>query len=124
MQIAFFGTKPYDRLWFEPLSREYGCTIHFIESGLSDDTVILAEGSNAVCIFVNDYVTEKIAERLSGMGIKLILLRCAGGPRRYQSSRNDGSQGSQLFPRCRCRIFNGCHTYSQQKAASCLQQDP
>ena len=78
MQIAFFGTKPYDRLWFEPLSREYGCTIHFIESGLSDDTVILAEGSNAVCIFVNDYVTEKIAERLSGMGIKLILLRCAG----------------------------------------------
>lgn len=78
MDIAFFGTKPYDRLWFEPLSKEYGCNIHFIESGISEDTVILASGSNAVCVFVNDYITENIAKKLSDMGIKLILLRCAG----------------------------------------------
>lgn len=78
MNIAFFGTKPYDRLWFEPLSKEYGCKIHFLESGLSPDTVIMAEGSDAVCIFVNDYVTEDIAKKLAKMGIKLILLRCAG----------------------------------------------
>ena len=28
MNIAFFNTKPYDRLWFEPLSKEYGMKIH------------------------------------------------------------------------------------------------
>ncbi len=78
MNIAFFRTKPYDRLWFEPLSKEYGCQIHFIEAGLSPDTLVLANGSNAVCIFVNDYVTEEVAEGLASMGIKLILLRCAG----------------------------------------------
>ena len=78
MNIAFFGTKPYDRLWFEPLSKEYSCEIRFIETGLSKDTVILAEGSDAICIFVNDYVTEDIANRLAQIGIKLILLRSAG----------------------------------------------
>lgn len=78
MNIAFFGTKPYDKLWFEPLSKEYGHNIHFIESNISEDTIILANGCNAVCVFVNDSVTENIARKLTTIGIKLILLRCAG----------------------------------------------
>ena len=78
MNIAFFGTKPYDKLWFEPLSQEYGHHIRFIESNISEDTIILANGCNAVCVFVNDSVTENIARKLSTIGIKLILLRCAG----------------------------------------------
>ena len=78
MDIAFFGTKPYDKLWFEPLSKEYNCNIHFIDSGISEDTVILAKNCEAVCIFVNDYITENIAAKLEELGVKLILLRCAG----------------------------------------------
>ncbi len=78
MNIAFYGTKPYDKLWFEPLSQEYGHTIHFIEAGISEDTLILAKNCNAICIFVNDYITEDIAHKLSDIGINLILLRCAG----------------------------------------------
>ena len=78
MNIAFYRTKPYDKLWFEPLSKEYGCNILFIESGITEDTVILAKNCGAVCIFVNDYITENIAEKLAELGIKLILLRCAG----------------------------------------------
>lgn len=78
MKISFFGTKPYDRLWFAPLSKEYGFEIHFIEAGLTEDTVVLAYQTDAVCLFVNDYVTAGIAERLAKIGIRLILLRCAG----------------------------------------------
>lgn len=78
MNIAFFGTKPYDKLWFEPLSKEYGHCIRFIESNISEDTIILANGCNAVCVFVNDSVTENIIRKLATIGIKLILLRCAG----------------------------------------------
>ena len=72
MNIAFFNTKPYDRLWFEPLSKEYGMKIHFIESSLMPDTVILASGFDAVCIFVNDNVTEQIAEALASLGITVL----------------------------------------------------
>ena len=31
MKIAFFSTKPYDKTWFEPLGKEYGFDIQFIE---------------------------------------------------------------------------------------------
>lgn len=78
MDIAFFSTKPYDKIWFEPLSKEYSCHIHFIESGINDETVVLAKNCVGICIFVNDYIDENIASKLSSMGTKLILLRCAG----------------------------------------------
>ena len=34
MNIAFYGTKPYDRIWFEPLSQEYDVNITFYEATL------------------------------------------------------------------------------------------
>ena len=31
MEIAFFSTKPYDKVWFEPMGKEYGFEIRFYE---------------------------------------------------------------------------------------------
>lgn len=78
MRIAFYGTKPYDRQWFEPLAKDYGFDIHFIELPCNEDTVFLANGYDAVCVFVNDYVNEKMIEKLYDMKVKAILLRSAG----------------------------------------------
>ena len=64
MKIAFYGTKPYDRLWFEPLSREYGHRIKFIEGLLNEDTITLANGYDAVCVFVNDKVDKPLIDTL------------------------------------------------------------
>lgn len=78
MKIAFYGTKPYDRIWFEPLAKEYGFEIRFIELPCSEETIALAGGYDAICIFVNDYVNAEMIERLYEMKVKAILLRCAG----------------------------------------------
>lgn len=78
MKIAFYGTKPYDRLWFEPLSEEYGHEILFIEGLLTMNTVSLANGCGAVCVFVNDKVDKELIDILYQMGVKGILLRSAG----------------------------------------------
>ncbi|MGN0384206.1 MAG: 2-hydroxyacid dehydrogenase [Eubacterium sp.] len=78
MKIAFFGTKPYDKIWFEPMGKDYGYDIKFLESRLDEETVSLAEGNDGICAFVNDDVNEKVIEKLAHMGIKVILLRCAG----------------------------------------------
>ena len=78
MRIAFFSTKPYDRLWFEPMGKDYGFDIHFIELPFTEETVFLAKGHDAVCIFVNDYVNKAMIDELCGMGIKALLLRSAG----------------------------------------------
>lgn len=78
MKIVFYGTKPYDRIWFEPMAKDYEYDIHFLEADLNYDTAGLAKGYDAVCIFVNDDCSGPVVERLAGEGIRAILLRCAG----------------------------------------------
>lgn len=78
MKVAFYSTKPYDKIYFEPLSIQYGIELHFFEVPCNEETVPLAAGYDALCIFVNDYLNERMTDRLAGMGIKAILLRSAG----------------------------------------------
>ncbi len=78
MKIAFYSTKPYDRIWFEPLGKEYGFDIHFIEAACNQETVFMARGYDAICIFVNDHVNADMIEELYEMKVKAILLRSAG----------------------------------------------
>ncbi len=78
MKIAFYDTKPYDKIWFEPIAREKGFEITFHESKLNENTAVLAYGYDAVCIFVNDDAGEKAVNKLADYGVKVILLRCAG----------------------------------------------
>jgi Lactate dehydrogenase and related dehydrogenases len=78
MKIAFYNTKPYDKLWFEPLGEEYGFQIDFFESPCNSASLALANGHDAICIFVNDKITSAMIYELVAMGVKAILLRCAG----------------------------------------------
>ena len=78
MKIAFFSTKPYDKIWFEPLSLEYGFEIKFLEHKLDIDTVLLAKNCDLICGFVNDIIDKDVIKNLADMNIKGILLRCAG----------------------------------------------
>lgn len=78
MKIAFYGTKPYDKIWFEPMGKEYGFDIHFIEASCNPETIFMAKGYDAICIFVNDYVNAEMIDALYEMKVKAILLRSAG----------------------------------------------
>ncbi len=78
MQIAFFDTKPYDKTAFDKYADEYGIKIKYFETKLNEDTVFLAKGSEAVCVFVNDTINKEVIDALYEMGIKILLLRCAG----------------------------------------------
>ncbi len=78
MKVAFFDTKPYDRPAFERFGEKYGIEYKFFETKLNEDTVELAVGSDAVCVFVNDTVNAAVIDRLVDMGVKTVALRCAG----------------------------------------------
>lgn len=78
MKIAFFDTRPYDMLWFDPLSKEADITPQYIENRLTIETVGYAHDADAICIFVNDTADKAVIDKLAEMGINLILLRCAG----------------------------------------------
>ncbi len=78
MKIAFFDTKPYDVPYFEKYGKQFGQTFKFFETKLNEDTAELANGYDAVCVFVNDTVNKAVIDKLCNAGIKLLALRCAG----------------------------------------------
>ena len=77
MKIAVFSAKKYDR---EFLNAANGARheLRFFEPHLNEETVGLATGSEAVCVFVNDQVNAAVIARLHSLGVRLIALRCAG----------------------------------------------
>ena len=78
IKVAFFDTKAYDRPSFEHYGGEHGLHFRFLESKLNEDTVELAKGCDAVCVFVNDTVNAAVIEKLYEYGVRLIALRSAG----------------------------------------------
>ncbi|MBD8961466.1 MAG: 2-hydroxyacid dehydrogenase, partial [Ruminococcaceae bacterium] len=76
--ISFYDTKPYDREYFNLINEQYGFTINYFETKLSARTAKLAEGSDAVCAFVNDDVSAPAIDALDKIGVRLIAMRCAG----------------------------------------------
>lgn len=78
MKIAFYDTKPYDKIWFEPLSGEYNHQIKFFEYKLNRETASLANGYKAVCAFVNDTIDSEVIDILHSNGVEIIALRQAG----------------------------------------------
>ena len=83
MKMAVFSTKPYDREFLHVANRALPAPhqLVFLEPRLSLETAVLADGADAVCLFVNDVndVTDApVLEALAALGVRLIALRSAG----------------------------------------------
>lgn len=80
MKILFYDTKIYDKESFDyNLKGKYkDIRIDYLESDINVATAGLAEGYDAVCVFVASDVNSQVIKILSDCCVKLILLRCAG----------------------------------------------
>lgn len=78
IRVAFFDAKAYDKPSFERVGMEHDIHFRFLETKLNEDTVELAKGCDAVCVFVNDTVNAAVIDRLYAYGVRLIALRSAG----------------------------------------------
>lgn len=80
MKIAVYSTKSYDRKYFEAANGKLGTAfeLEFFDFPLNGKTVKMSEGSDAVCIFVNDDGSRPVLEKLAALNIKTVALRCAG----------------------------------------------
>ena len=76
MKVAVFDTKPYDREFLSKRGDAIEWTFH--ESRLRPETAALAEGADAVCVFVNDEVDGDCLASLAEKDVKHVALRCAG----------------------------------------------
>ncbi len=78
IKVAFFDAKAYDMPSFKHYGRLHDMEFKFLETKLTEDTAELANGCDAVCVFVNDTVNAAIIDKLHEHGIRIIALRCAG----------------------------------------------
>jgi D-lactate dehydrogenase len=78
MKAAVFSAKTHDERFLGAAADGSGHELVFFESHLRADTARLAEGFEAVCVFVNDTVDRPALERLAAGGTRLVALRSAG----------------------------------------------
>jgi D-lactate dehydrogenase len=78
MNVAFFSAKPYERPFFEEADSGGRHRIAYFEAALTRETAALADGSDAVCAFVNDRLDAPVLERLAEGGVRFVAMRCAG----------------------------------------------
>lgn len=76
-RIAFFDTKPYDRLWFDRFN-DGRYEIVYFEGKLNENTVRITDGFDGVCGFVNDDINARVIDAMAQRGVQVLAMRSAG----------------------------------------------
>lgn len=76
-RIAFFDTKPYDKVWFDEYNNGRYEIVYF-EGKLTRHTVGITAGFDAVCGFVNDDINADVIDALIKNKVKILAMRSAG----------------------------------------------
>lgn len=78
MRVAVYSTRPYDREAIERANTQRRHAFVYLEARLDASTVATAAGADAVCAFVNDHLDAEVLGGLQRLGVRLLVLRCAG----------------------------------------------
>lgn len=78
MKIAVFSARRYDKTMLAEANAGAGHALRFLEDRLTAATASLAEGCEAVCVFVNDNVDAEVLGILAGQGTRLVATRSTG----------------------------------------------
>ncbi len=82
MKIAVFSARPYDRRFLDEANQRDGAGQGFeflyFDAALDVHTAALAQDCTAVCVFVNDCLDAPVLHALHALGVRAVLLRCAG----------------------------------------------
>lgn len=82
MKVAVFSAHAYDRAFLDEARCRLAANavIEFVyhTESLSPESVALAQECNAICVFVNDMLDASVLAALASVGVRAVLLRCAG----------------------------------------------
>lgn len=78
MKTAVYSTRRYDQSLLTRENSESGHELVFLQDRLTLDTVALAAGCEAVCVFVNDVVDAEVLTALAAQGTRLVATRSTG----------------------------------------------
>lgn len=78
MKVIVFSGRKDEQAIFEQENQVFKHQLTWVESRLTEKSVELAKGYEAVVVFVNDQLNESVIARLASFGVRIIALRCAG----------------------------------------------
>ncbi len=77
MRVLVYETHSYDRTFLDAANKGRH-QIEYTTAPLDAQTVALAQGFDAVCLFVNDRADAQVMERLAAYGVRMIAQRSTG----------------------------------------------
>jgi D-lactate dehydrogenase len=77
MNVLVYDAHSYDRQFLDTANRGRH-RLEFTTSQLDVQTAALAQGFDAICIFVNDDASAPVLEKLAGLGVCCLVLRSTG----------------------------------------------
>ena len=77
MKVVAYSVKPFEKEYLAKANQKQH-DITLISNSLSPETVLYAEGKEAVIVFTNDDVSEKVINQLAALGIKYMVTRSLG----------------------------------------------
>jgi D-lactate dehydrogenase len=77
LKVDFFSAQPFEIASFNSVPHEHQITYHS-EKLTADSLAMISNGTDAVCVFVNDKLNKHCIVQLKKKKIKIIALRCAG----------------------------------------------
>ncbi|GBF92738.1 hypothetical protein Rsub_05107 [Raphidocelis subcapitata] len=90
LKIFCYSAQPYVvRYLVNPLRGAGFGQLHHTEARLDAETAKIAQGYDAVCLFVNDTCDKKVIKNLAKAGVKFIAMRCAGYDRVDVAAANE-----------------------------------
>ena len=78
MKTAVFSARRYDKTMLASANAAAGHELRFLDDRLTASTAALAEGCEAVCVFVNDSVDAEVLAILARQGTRLVATRSTG----------------------------------------------
>ncbi|KAJ2987094.1 hypothetical protein NUW58_g4692 [Xylaria curta] len=79
MKLALFSAKPYDKVYLTQeraaaaLNPDTSVEVAYHEFPLNAETVSLAAGADAICVFVNDTLSADVLASLHSQGVRAVL---------------------------------------------------
>ncbi len=78
MTIAFFSCQAYEQPFLEAANSNHRHQLTFLPQALTPETVYLAAGHQAICVFVNDHLMRPTLQALADQKIRMVALRGTG----------------------------------------------
>lgn len=77
MKTLIYSIHAFDRPFLETAVKDKH-DVRFTELALSEETVVLAKGCEAISLFTGDHASAEVLEQLHAIGVKYIALRSVG----------------------------------------------